>query len=62
MADISMKVCDLCAGSGAVAYDVSTEEFGTWQVDLCQTCAAPLLANRPRQGHRFKKVTLPPQP
>lgn len=62
MADISMKVCDLCGQAGAAAFDVSTEEYGTWQVDLCQSCAAPLLASRPRQGHRFKKVPLPPQP
>lgn len=62
MAKVAITVCDLCGEGGASTYDVTHEDHGSWQVDLCDRCASPLLANKPRQGHRFKKIPLPPQP
>ena len=61
MAEIVTRVCDLCGGAGAHSVQICTTEFGDWPIDVCDSCLAPFLAHRPR-NHRFRKMTLPPQP
>lgn len=62
MAEVVTRICDSCAGPDAKRIAVSSIDWGDWELDMCDTCLAPLLALRPREGHRFRKIPLPPQP
>jgi hypothetical protein len=43
MAEIKTVVCDSCGGTPAVAWAMGERGRKPWVVDLCSTCATPLL-------------------
>lgn len=71
MADVVLKVCDLCGAEGATSWRLGRVSGGMVDVDLCDPCAAPLeevrAAGRKPPGargpyKRFQKTPLKPQP
>jgi hypothetical protein len=62
MAELVTRVCDLCQATDAATVHFYSDRWGDWSLDLCEVCMRPILAARPREGYKFAKVALPPQP
>lgn len=46
MAKKIVHTCDVCGNDPARGYRISTPDNQRWSVDLCDTCAAPIVATR----------------
>lgn len=46
MAKKIVHTCDVCGSDPASTYRISTPAPARWSVDLCDSCAAPILATR----------------
>lgn len=42
MAEIMMRVCDMCGEGAAAPYRIGKDNLSPWTVDLCHTCAEPI--------------------
>lgn len=63
MAEVTLRVCDMCGANGADTWQVGRKGRAGWVIDLCEPCQEPLTryqekARAPQGGVRpYRKYT-----